>query len=95
MPVYEYRCSGCGEGFERILSVSEREAPVRERCGGCGKRKVKRVFETPPVMGVDATKGTGSDFKELVKKMKRGQPKSVHENLDRAASLRCRKYGAQ
>ena len=95
MPVYEYRCSGCGEGFERILSVSEREAPLKAKCPGCGKKKVRRAFDTPPVMGADATKGAGSDFKELVKKMKRGQPKAVHENLDRAASLRCRKYGAQ
>jgi hypothetical protein len=45
-------------------------------------------------MGVDATKGPGSDFKALMNKMKRGQPKKVHQNLDRAASLRGKKYGA-
>ena len=95
MPVYEYRCSGCGEGFERILSVSEREAPLKAKCPGCGKRKVRRAFDTPPVMGADATLGPGADFKELMKKIKRGQPKAVHEKLDAAASLRGRKYGAQ
>jgi hypothetical protein len=45
-------------------------------------------------MGVDATKGPGSDFKALMNKMKRGQPKSTHNTLDKAASLRGRKYGA-
>lgn len=95
MPVYEYRCDGCGEKFERVLSVSQREAPLQEKCGGCGKKKVVRDYATPPVMGVDATKGPGSDFKALMNKIKRGQPKSTHERLEKAASLRGRKYGAQ
>jgi hypothetical protein len=46
-------------------------------------------------MGVDATKGPGSEFKQLMEKIKRKQPKRFHENLDRAASLRGKKYGAQ
>jgi hypothetical protein len=45
-------------------------------------------------MGVDATKGPGSDFKALMNKMKRGQHKRYHETLDKAASLRGKKYGA-
>jgi hypothetical protein len=45
-------------------------------------------------MGVDATKGPGSEFKALMNKMKRGQPKSTHNALDKAASLRGKKYGA-
>ena len=95
MPVYEYRCEACQQPFERILPVNEREAPLKEKCGGCGKKRIVRAFTTPPVMGVDATKGPGSDFKKLMNKIKRGQPKSTHEKLDQAASLRGRKYGAQ
>jgi len=95
MPVYEYRCSACDHPFERILSVSEREAPLKAKCPECGKKKVRRAFDTPPVMGVDATKGPGSDFKQLMNKIKRGQPKNTHDRLDQAASLRGRKYGAQ
>ena len=95
MPVYEYRCDACESGFERILSVSQREAPLKQKCPQCGKKRVTRAFITPPVMGVDATKGAGSDFKQLINKIKRGQPKSTHEKLDQAASLRGRKYGAQ
>jgi hypothetical protein len=46
-------------------------------------------------MGADATVGPGADFKELTRKMSAGLPKKYRENLDRAASLRGRKYGAQ
>jgi len=46
-------------------------------------------------MGVDATQGPGADFKELTRKMGRTLPRQYRENLDRAASLRGKKYGAQ
>jgi len=46
-------------------------------------------------MGADATKGPGADFKELTRKMGQGLPKRYRENLDSAASLRGKKYGAQ
>jgi hypothetical protein len=46
-------------------------------------------------MGVDATKGPGSDFKELSKKMSRYLTPSARQNMERAASLRGKKYGAQ
>jgi hypothetical protein len=39
--------------------------------------------------------GPGADFRELTKKIGAGLPKRYRENLDRAASLRGRKYGAQ
>ena len=47
------------------------------------------------VMGVDATVGAGSDFKELTRRMGAGLPKRYRENLERAASLKGKKYGAQ
>jgi hypothetical protein len=46
-------------------------------------------------MGVDATVGAGSDFKELTRRMSAGLPKRYRENLERAASLKGKKYGAQ
>jgi hypothetical protein len=48
-----------------------------------------------PVMGADATVAPGADFKELARKMSRGLPKSARQNMERAASLRGRKYGPQ
>jgi hypothetical protein len=48
-----------------------------------------------PVTGADATVGPGADFKELARKMSRSLPRSARENMERAASLRGRKYGPQ
>jgi len=46
-------------------------------------------------MGVDASKGPGADFKKLTDRIGKGVPKRYRENLDRAASLRGKKFGAQ
>ena len=95
MPTYDYECDGCKTRWEAFLSVNDRELPCELACPECKKKKVRRAYLTPPVTGADATLGPGADFKNLMRKMSRGQPKSVRENLDRAASLRGRKYGAQ
>jgi hypothetical protein len=46
-------------------------------------------------MGADATVGPGADFKELTRKMSPYLTKNARQNMERAASLRGRKYGAQ
>lgn len=94
MPTYEYSCAACGAGFTALLKIDERDSPVGKPCPGCRKRRVVRGVSLP-VTGVDATKGPGADFKALTRKMGRGLPASARENLDRAAGLRARKYGAQ
>lgn len=94
MPVYEYACEGCRAAWETVLPISERDSPCAAPCPQCKKKKVRRGVSVC-TMGVDATKGPGSDFTALMNKMKRGQPKSTHNTLDRAASLRGKKYGAQ
>lgn len=43
MPLYEYRCRGCGRRFERIQKVSDE--PVRE-CPYCGE-PVDRLLGIP------------------------------------------------
>jgi putative FmdB family regulatory protein len=94
MPIYEYRCRACAACFDSLQSIANRDAPCRVKCLKCGKKKMERSISTP-VMGVDATLGPGSDFKNLMRKMERGTGRSGKENLQRAASLRGRKYGAQ
>ena len=94
MPVYEYSCEGCKQAWETVLPIAERDSPCAKPCPQCRKKKVRRGVSVC-TMGVDATKGPGSEFKALMNKMKRGQPKSTHNTLDRAASLRGKKYGAQ
>jgi putative FmdB family regulatory protein len=40
MPLYEFEC--CGEKFERLLTVAQRDEAVCSKCG----RKAKRLFAT-------------------------------------------------
>lgn len=94
MPVYEYHCEKCSGAWETVLPIPERDSPCAAPCPKCKKKKCVRRGVSVCTMGVDATKGPGSDFKALMNKMKRGQPKSTHNALDKAASLRGKKYGA-
>jgi putative FmdB family regulatory protein len=41
MPIYEYRCKGCGDRFEELVSVSAKLAPP---CPSCGAKGAKRLF---------------------------------------------------
>jgi putative FmdB family regulatory protein len=42
MPVYEYQCAKCGERFEIVSNLSERDE--KAVCPVCGGRKVSQVF---------------------------------------------------
>ena len=94
MPVYEYACEGCRAAWETVLPISERDSPCAKPCPQCKRKKVRRGVSVC-TMGVDATKGPGGDFRKLMDKMKRSSPRSTHDRLDKAASLRGKKYGAQ
>jgi putative FmdB family regulatory protein len=40
MPIYEYRCAGCGHHLEALQKMTE--APLR-KCPECGKSQLKRL----------------------------------------------------
>ena len=94
MPTYEYSCAKCKHTWETLQKIADRDTPCGEPCPACKKKSVTRGISAP-VMGADANVGPGADFKELARKISRGVPKKYRENLDRAASLRGRKYGPQ
>lgn len=93
MPIYEYRCSNCDHTFEDMLSIADREKPLKKACPGCGKKKVARDFLGVPVMGADAKIKPGRDWKELTAKMKKGIPKRFHGGLDKTESYTGAVYG--
>lgn len=95
MPVYEYACEKCLKSWEDVLPISQRDTPLAQPCPHCKKRKCVRRGVSVCTMGVDAAKGPGADFKKLTDRIGRGVPQRYRENLDRAASLRGKKYGAQ
>ncbi len=49
MPIYEYRCEGCGKHWEETLSMADCRVPIEQGCNSCSPKSgvVKRVFPQP------------------------------------------------
>ncbi len=47
MPVYEYRCSACGQVFEQWFVSMARAQQARPQCPACGSRRVRRKIAAP------------------------------------------------
>src|SRR5277367_799935 len=43
LPIYEYKCEGCGETFEVIQKFADEPVTVHEKCGG----HVHRLMSAP------------------------------------------------
>jgi putative FmdB family regulatory protein len=46
MPIYEYRCKGCGETFEELVSASAKSSPPCPGCGATGAKRLYSMFAT-------------------------------------------------
>jgi putative FmdB family regulatory protein len=44
MPTYVFKCDACGEQFEKVMSISEREKAKPPSCPKCKKHKAERVY---------------------------------------------------
>jgi putative FmdB family regulatory protein len=53
MPIYAYKCKACGERFEAMRRMSDRDEDVN--CPACGKEYPQRVLSN-----VFASSGSGS-----------------------------------
>lgn len=51
MPIYEYRCKGCGNEFEALIWTSREEEAVE--CPRCAGKEVDRVL-SPFARGIGA-----------------------------------------
>jgi len=49
MPLYEYRCTACGETFEIVSSLAERDE--KAVCPACGGHDAARVFSPITLAG--------------------------------------------
>jgi len=45
MPIYEYRCTGCGGVTEALVRSARERAEVR--CEQCGESRLQRVYISP------------------------------------------------
>ena len=101
MPNYEYRCTAkkCATLWADIQTVANRDKPTLEPCPHCGKKNsVIRAFETPPTMGVDATKVPTSAFKAKMDAMRSSLGKynsTVRHNIDKALTHKGTRTGSQ
>ena len=66
MPLYEYKCEGCGDTFEVIQKFSDEPLTVHEKCGG----HVHRLLSAPAFQfkgsgwyATDYAKGSGAAAK--------------------------------
>ena len=44
MPIFEYRCNDCGEEFDELESIANRDKP--HKCPSCGSMKSERRIST-------------------------------------------------
>ncbi len=68
MPIYEYRCKGCGKEFEVIQKFSD--APVK-KCAACGGEVDKIISQSSFVL-----KGSGWHATDYAKKEEKKEDKS-------------------
>jgi len=52
MPIYEYKCRNCGEGFERRLRIEERLQ--KQPCPACGGGEAEFHMSAPAIVGTAA-----------------------------------------
>lgn len=80
MPIYEYKCEGCGETFEVIQKFADAPLTVHEKCGG----SVHRLLSAPAFQ----FKGSGWYVTDYAKGNSTGPPKhdSKSELADKASS---------
>ena len=46
MPIYEYRCTACGERFEELVSASAEASPLCPECGAADAERLFSMFAT-------------------------------------------------
>lgn len=60
MPMYEYRCTQCGESYEQLRRMSEADAGLV--CPHCGSEQVERQISACSIGGCGGGSGSGGGF---------------------------------
>ncbi|MBI5491933.1 MAG: zinc ribbon domain-containing protein [Deltaproteobacteria bacterium] len=71
MPIYEYKCKGCGKEFEVIQKFSD--APVK-KCADCGGKVEKIISQSSFVLKGSGWYATDYGKKDKKKEEKPGNP---------------------
>jgi putative FmdB family regulatory protein len=65
MPIYEFRCGGCGEQFEELVAIDA--TPPCPRCGGHAERLISLV-SPPPKIGLRGGDARRSEAKRRARR---------------------------
>ena len=77
MPIFEYRCTGCGDAFE-LLILSSSPAP---ECPACGGRELEKLM-SPPAVSTEHTQRRALDrAKARVDKVKYDREYEAHKAM--------------
>ena len=84
MPFYDYKCE-CGNEFEEMHRIADREKPINEPCPACGKDTVSMKVQCPGLVydNISGTTAKGHKkkpdeaFTDHLKQMKRNYPGST------------------
>lgn len=58
MPLYEYKCSHCGEQFDKLVRMADADAQVE--CPKCGSIETRRKVSAFGWVGAGASSGSAS-----------------------------------
>ena len=50
MPLYDYKCTECGEAFEVRATIKEKEAGLVVACPMCGSHEVRQRLTVPAMV---------------------------------------------
>jgi putative FmdB family regulatory protein len=78
LPIYEYKCEGCGDVFEVIQKFADEPLTVHEKCGG----HVHRLMSAPSFQ----FKGSGWYVTDYAKGNASGPPKAESSKGDSGKS---------
>ncbi|MCF7885135.1 MAG: zinc ribbon domain-containing protein [Candidatus Marinimicrobia bacterium] len=59
MPIYEYKCSRCGEKFEELIAFSKLN-DNNPKCPKCDSKEVERQISTPSIGNSKNSCGTSN-----------------------------------
>jgi putative FmdB family regulatory protein len=58
MPLYEYRCQACGDTFETIRGLNDKDEDVE--CPQCGAKKAEKLMSACTIKGASSSSSTSS-----------------------------------
>tara|TARA_Y100000296_G_scaffold85787_1_gene122858 strand:- start:594 stop:839 length:246 start_codon:yes stop_codon:yes gene_type:complete len=78
MPTYQYKCEKCGDEFEEIHRINEREFPLQTPCETCsGILQIVPQMPSMVSMRDGWRRHTDDGWKDRLKQIKRNNPGST------------------